>query len=352
MRHSTSLTVFLSLSLLACSGSSTDEATDSGAVDTSADTASEDVVVVRNFSVTNCNTGAAVEGFEICDSPTVSGVETCGTTDANGQTSTTWVNPPLASDVWIKGTHPEYSTGIATGFYDEDGYNATLELIESGGSVQGNLCFFNKATSSTFLAGGELVAEEGMGQVWFVLYSNDNDDYDINNDQRVSGLDALTVINEVAAGRYIDETSGMLLDPTEVDPWPGIYYDNNGDGRATALDALGVINHLGRASNLNESEGEQLPTTANTSLASSVPAYPPANISMDRSILFAAAYDGKAMCWIQAPKRSVQTISENVNVPYPDVRLEQLSKEQLKILDDVLMLVFAEEDGRSTDFDF
>lgn len=176
MRHSTSLTVFLSLSLLACSGSSTDETTDSGAVDTSADTASEDVVVVRNFSVTNCNTGAAVEGFEICDSPTVSGVETCGTTDANGQTSTTWVNPPLASDVWIKGTHPEYSTGIATGFYDEDGYNATLELIESGGSVQGNLCFFNKATSSTFLAGGELVAEEGMGQVWFVLYSNDNDD--------------------------------------------------------------------------------------------------------------------------------------------------------------------------------
>ena len=79
--------------------------------------------------------------------------------------------------------------------------------------------------------------------------------YDINNDGKTSVLDALTLINELSRGAFVDLNTNQLKSPSELSEWPGIYYDTNGDDRGTALDALLVINELARKSN-SSGEGE------------------------------------------------------------------------------------------------
>ncbi|MDA8745204.1 dockerin type I domain-containing protein [Rubripirellula amarantea] len=79
---------------------------------------------------------------------------------------------------------------------------------------------------------------------------------DVNNNGEVTAGDALVIINELARGSYSDMATGVLNDPTSVDPWPGFYYDQNDDGSVTALDALRVINQLARISNDGSSEAE------------------------------------------------------------------------------------------------
>lgn len=65
---------------------------------------------------------------------------------------------------------------------------------------------------------------------------------DVNNDGRVSALDALIVINRLNR----DEASALPT-PTANEPFGGFYFDVSGDNHATALDALRVINHLNRS---------------------------------------------------------------------------------------------------------
>ena len=79
---------------------------------------------------------------------------------------------------------------------------------------------------------------------------------DVNNDGMTSARDALLVINEVARGAFKDQATGLLIHPTELDAWPGLYYDQNGDNRATAIDALRVINELARQESPGGGEGE------------------------------------------------------------------------------------------------
>jgi hypothetical protein len=79
--------------------------------------------------------------------------------------------------------------------------------------------------------------------------------HDINNDGKTSVLDALTIVNELARGSFVDLDTNQLTPPSELIEWPGIYYDTNGDDRGTALDALLVINELARTSN-SSGEGE------------------------------------------------------------------------------------------------
>ncbi|MEM9365921.1 MAG: G8 domain-containing protein, partial [Planctomycetota bacterium] len=62
---------------------------------------------------------------------------------------------------------------------------------------------------------------------------------DVNNDGRVSALDALTVIN-----RLSQNANGLLRELAQV---VERYYDVNGDTRTSALDALIVINFLNQA---------------------------------------------------------------------------------------------------------
>ena len=79
--------------------------------------------------------------------------------------------------------------------------------------------------------------------------------HDITNDGKTSVLDALTIINELSRGSFVDLNTNQLRSPSELSEWPGIYYDTNGDDRGTVLDALLVINELARTVN-SSGEGE------------------------------------------------------------------------------------------------
>ncbi len=87
---------------------------------------------------------------------------------------------------------------------------------------------------------------------------------DVNNDGKVTALDALLVINELSRQQYSDKT-GKLVDPQGLLLWPGRYYDVNGNGSISALDALRVINSLGSQSNAgNAGEAEALKSSSIT----------------------------------------------------------------------------------------
>ena len=67
--------------------------------------------------------------------------------------------------------------------------------------------------------------------------------YDVDDNDAVTALDALTIINELERRRVSDQKTSWLipLPPTDYAP---PFYDVNGDGKVTALDALDVINQL------------------------------------------------------------------------------------------------------------
>ena len=67
---------------------------------------------------------------------------------------------------------------------------------------------------------------------------------DVNNSGTVTAVDALAIINELAARNFSDPDTSAVIDPTLVPTFPDLYYDQSGDGFVTALDALRVINQL------------------------------------------------------------------------------------------------------------
>ncbi len=82
------------------------------------------------------------------------------------------------------------------------------------------------------------------------LHRNPVNQFDVNDDARVSALDALNVINELA--RSDGPRDLPLRPPLEFQP----FLDPNGDDRVSALDALVIINQLARVT--LQADGEQL----------------------------------------------------------------------------------------------
>ncbi|MDV6028659.1 MAG: S8 family serine peptidase [Phycisphaera sp. RhM] len=78
---------------------------------------------------------------------------------------------------------------------------------------------------------------------------------DVDGNGSVTPRDALRVINALERGRVFDD-SDFLVDPATVDLNAFAFYDVNGDLRLTVLDALVVINELARLE--SESEGERV----------------------------------------------------------------------------------------------
>ncbi|MEM1067856.1 MAG: GEVED domain-containing protein [Planctomycetota bacterium] len=66
---------------------------------------------------------------------------------------------------------------------------------------------------------------------------------DINNDGNIAALDALVIINELDR-RAFSQPDGLLDDPLSLPQWPNLYYDHSGDNLVSALDALRVINRI------------------------------------------------------------------------------------------------------------
>ncbi|TWT65301.1 cadherin domain-containing protein [Allorhodopirellula solitaria] len=79
------------------------------------------------------------------------------------------------------------------------------------------------------------------------------DAYDVNNDDAVTSLDALRIINFLNESRTTVATAGSLSDDL-------VYLDVSGDGFVTELDALQVINELNRLGGV-EQEPAGEPTT-------------------------------------------------------------------------------------------
>ena len=102
---------------------------------------------------------------------------------------------------------------------------------------------------------------------------------DINNDQSITALDALTVINELVARRYSDDMSSELTAAAVLADGSGNFYDQNGDGKCTALDALRVINDLVRNNSGAAGEGEIsiLPVDYEPSVLWKAPTYQSSN---------------------------------------------------------------------------
>ena len=87
--------------------------------------------------------------------------------------------------------------------------------------------------------GGETV-EATLPNVWqnFITLA------DVNNDGKITGTDALDIINELSRRAFSATRGGQLQDPLTLTPWPGIYFDVNGSGSVSSIDALQVINAL------------------------------------------------------------------------------------------------------------
>jgi hypothetical protein len=80
---------------------------------------------------------------------------------------------------------------------------------------------------------------------------------DITNDGVLSVLDALVAINELSVGSVTNLLTGQLNNPLDLADWPGYYYDQNGDERLSTLDALRVLNELALIQG-DEGEGEEV----------------------------------------------------------------------------------------------
>jgi len=107
----------------------------------------------------------------------------------------------------------------------------------------------------------QLIYLEG-GAVWQNLLEPS----DINGSGQVTAVDALQIINELAAHNFSDVLTGLLANPFELSEWPGRNYDQDGNGRISALDALRVINRLAFLNENGSAEGEQVGVNVNASL--------------------------------------------------------------------------------------
>jgi hypothetical protein len=104
----------------------------------------------------------------------------------------------------------------------------------------------SRATLGRLLKAEALEQRQLMaGDTNLALHHNSWYGKDVNNDLRVTPMDALVVLNEL--------NRNGTRDLTGVSVQPGKFVDVNGDNRITALDALQVINALNRGS------GEDVP---------------------------------------------------------------------------------------------
>ncbi len=109
--------------------------------------------------------------------------------------------------------------------------------------------FSYRPIDPTGLLGNVTTVTLNLGQS---LYQNPipGFNHDVNADGNITPLDALLVLNVLAANR----TAEVLVSSLTTPPPP--FFDVNGDGRIQPLDALQVINEIGRRNRLRLSAGE------------------------------------------------------------------------------------------------
>ncbi len=157
--------------------------------------------------------------------------------------------------------------------------------------------------------------------------------HDINNDGKTSVLDALTIINELSRGSFVDLNTNQLKSPSELSEWPGVYYDTNGDDRGTALDALLVINELARTGN-SSGEGE-LTDAAIQEWSRDLAPLSTANQASEQ---LTQTPNSPSRIFTPSPEADNYVSS----TPVVDAEYESMGTESLKTLDESLLSLLAE----------
>ncbi|MDB4644904.1 Ig-like domain-containing protein, partial [Rubripirellula sp.] len=157
--------------------------------------------------------------------------------------------------------------------------------------------------------------------------------HDITNDGNTSVLDALTIINELSRGSFVDLDTNQLRSPSELSEWPGIYYDTNGDDRGTVLDALLVINELARTSN-SSGEGELTDVAIEEWSRDLAP--------LSRSSEIPEEITPKLSSKLQPNLVSTSVETQVARMRSVDTEFDALGRESLETLDESLISLLAE----------
>lgn len=104
----------------------------------------------------------------------------------------------------------------------------------------------------------------------FRSLTNQLDRYDVNDDGRVTPLDALLVINSISKG-ITDATPSQS--PRIFGTIGTKFLDVDGDGRVQPLDALRVINHLSRLNRFGSNPEGELANRQNAGTAPGLASY-------------------------------------------------------------------------------
>jgi hypothetical protein len=135
--------------------------------------------------------------------------------------------------------------------------DGTFIYTSTGGQSGGVDSFTYRPVDPTGRRGSVVTVSLQIGNS---LYQNPLPEFqfDVTADSFITPLDALRVLNLLAANRTAEVPVSALTSP------PPDYYDVNGDGRIQPLDALLVITEIGRRNRAGLSEGEAVPMAASS----------------------------------------------------------------------------------------
>jgi hypothetical protein len=123
---------------------------------------------------------------------------------------------------------------------DADEWRMQMPVVDDGHFLR---VAVNQATS-------EQVQVDIASSAW----QNMVESSDVDANGMTSVFDALLIITEVGRNSFSDAITLALDDPLSVGAWPAVYFDVNEDGRVTSLDALQILNRLAI---IGGGEGEQ-----------------------------------------------------------------------------------------------
>ncbi len=201
-------------------------------------------------------------GFVVTDSIVVSGSgQTWSMSDAN-------VNMVDVCQIDIRGTGDNLLRVDVAKLRAALNNHVVMVMADPGDSIEFDAGW---RLESLRVADGSLIRRVRNGTTDLDLMgpsdlTNPIDAFDVNADTNVTSLDALAIVNELAARRYSAAISGVVRSVTSIDLSELKLFDVSADGRITSLDALRVINEMGRRSNLGLGSGEQVISVQWTSM--------------------------------------------------------------------------------------
>jgi hypothetical protein len=186
----------LAMTLTACGGSSgggtgTDAST-SNDTNTNADTNTSNGSIHFRAVVTDGFTNARIEGGEFCVVEPVQDGDSCGTTDADGLADWVWITP-AESNFTSRFTHPDYTSMLYLGHWDDQVAAAFKNELESTGRITTDFGAFTTPVMNGWLGGGGITPESGAGHIFIFVGGTSSD----------TALDGITASLSDASGTVV-----------------------------------------------------------------------------------------------------------------------------------------------------